>query len=137
MRHWLSFLSFGAVSRKQHTINTICIRTSHLLSHEICFYSTCKGVMVMMTVYRQVEHSVSMFKSCSWCSDVGRDTAERRKANKDILFYLVGVFLHSVVIINTYIPSKIHVLPTGCVSWFSCNYEYVKIFYILNVFSQL
>ena len=28
------FSFFGAVSRKQHTI-----RTSHLLSHEICFYS--------------------------------------------------------------------------------------------------
>ena len=30
-----------SVSRKQHIINIICIhvRTSHLISHEICFYS--------------------------------------------------------------------------------------------------
>ena len=35
------FCWFGAISREQHTIKTICmyVRTSHLLSHEICFYS--------------------------------------------------------------------------------------------------
>ena len=75
---------------------------------------TCKGVMIMMTVDKWSAHY-----PCSSPHDAmmfGRDNAERRKANKDILFYLVGVFLPSVVIINTYILSKIHVLHTGCVS---------------------